>query len=162
MTGMKSPIFLRLGKRLRGNIPATPGEICDINFSNITAVDSHFPIVLSGLSEKKAERITLNNIHVEYNYTVTGDLATLNEESNNENRTPGTTDITKIPEMETSYPDIRMFGDPLPVWGIFARHLADLRFSNVQLFLKKPDVRPPNLFLDTSRVSFDGVQFHSP
>jgi polygalacturonase len=162
MTGMKSPIFLRLGKRLRGNLPNTPGEISDIQISNITAVDSHFPIVLSGLSEKKAKRISLNNIHVEYNYTVSGNLETLNEISTNENRTPGTTDILKIPEMEQKYPDIRMFGDPLPVWGIFARHLSDLRFSNVQLYLKTSDPRPPSMFLDIDRMGFDGVNYHSP
>ena len=66
----------------------------------------------------------------------------------------------EIPEQEENYPDIRMFGDPLPVWAIFARHISRLHFSNVHCYLETEDKRPSDLFIDVSDVDLNGLHFH--
>jgi polygalacturonase len=159
MSGMKSPLLIRLGKRLRGNWPQVPGEISDITVSNITAVDSIFPIVLAGLTEKPVQRINLINSHFTFTSGLGGKMETGTENEMDSSRPPGTTDIAKIPENENKYPDIRMFGDPLPVWGLFGRHVTDLRCLNVNFIMQVADPRPPQLLLDVKDVEFTGTRF---
>jgi len=164
MDGMKSPLFIRLGKRLRGNIPDKPGGIADVLISNITATNSHFPVVIAGLPDKAVERVTLTNVHFEFDYS--GVQKIPNEQNPSDadldaSRPPGTTNIARIPENEARYPDIRMFGDPLPTWGIFARHASGIRFSGVECYLHGADPRPSSLFIDVARADLDGLHFSS-
>jgi hypothetical protein len=118
--------------------------------------------VIGGLAEKHVKRITLSNLHLEFDYTSTVILPESSEDDLEGSRPPGTTDILKIPENETKYPDIRMFGDPLPTWGIFIRHATAIRFSNVHCYLQTDDPRPANLLIDIKEIDLNGVYFHNP
>lgn len=161
MKGMKSPLLIRLGKRMRGNMPDKLGSINDILIGNITAIKSHFPMIIAGIPEKKLDRISLTNFHLEFDYSVLIDNTIKEKDQNSESRPPGTSDLHAIPENETKYPDIRMFGDPLPVWGIFLRHASRIHFSNVECYLQNENKNPPQLFLDTSEIECNGLHFHS-
>ncbi|MBD3185468.1 hypothetical protein GF325_01465 [Candidatus Bathyarchaeota archaeon] len=159
MHGMKSPLLIRLGKRLRGNWPKVPGSISNVMITNLNAVNSHFPMVIGGLQKHPIEKLTLSNLHLEFNYSGSGNFAPGETYRDNGNRPPGTTDLAKIPESESQYPDIRMFGDPLPAWAIFARHVRAMNLSNVTCYLKTPDQRPAELLIDASDVHMSGVHF---
>jgi polygalacturonase len=160
MMGMKSPLLIRLGKRLRGDWTKDPGSISDIIINNISAVGSHFPVVLAGLTEKKVKRISLSNIHFAFDYTHDGNFKPGEIYRENGKRPPGRMNYIEIPEEEESYPDIRMFGDPLPVWAIFARHVTDVHFSNVHCYVESKDQRTSNLFIDATDIGLDGLHFH--
>jgi len=160
MNGIKRRFLISLGKRLSGNWTKEPGSISDIIINNISAVDSHFPVVLSGLTEKKLKRITLSNIHFEYDYTNDGNFRPGEYYRENGKRTPGRMNYIEIPEEEESYPDIRMFGDPLPAWAIFARHVIDVHFSNVHCYLESEDQRTSNLFIDAIEITLEGLHYH--
>nr|MDO8116075.1 glycosyl hydrolase family 28-related protein [Candidatus Sigynarchaeota archaeon] len=160
MMGMKSPLLIRLGKRLKGNWAKEPGSVSDITINNVSAVDSHFPVVLAGLSEKKIYRISLSNVHFEFNYAHEGNFQPGEMYRENKKRAPGRMNYIEIPEQVDSYPDIRMFGDPLPAWAIFARHVADVHFSNVHCYNESDDHRASNLFLDAGEIDLAGLHYH--
>lgn len=163
MAGMKSPLLVRLGRRLRGRMPAEPGEITDVSISNVVATGSRFPVVLGGLQEKPITRLSLANLHLEFDYAGVQVLPDPLEPGpgagEEKSRPPGTTDFTRIPENEERYPDIRMFGDPLPAWGLFARHVSGLRMSAVEFVVQGRDPRPSHMCIDAEPLDMDGVRF---
>lgn len=160
MMGMKSPLLIRLGRRLRGNWPKEAGSISNISINNLSAVDSHFPIVLSGLADKPIRRISISNCQFEYDYSMSGAFKPGQTYRDNKSRPPGRTDYSQIPEREDSYPDIRMFGDPLPAWAVFARHISETNFSNVHCYLETKDSRPAEMFIDAKNTDLHGLHFH--
>lgn len=160
MSGLKSAFFVRLGRRLRGGWPDVPGTISDVLVTNLSARNVHFPVVVAGLPEAPVERLTLGNVHLEFDYSRGGTFAPGETYRDNKKRPPGVTDYTRIPENPERYPDIRMFGDPLPAWAVFARHVTDLYFNNVHCYLATPDPRPADLFVDARRVHHAGLHFH--
>jgi hypothetical protein len=62
-----------------------------------------------------------------------------------------------IPEREDSYTEVNMFG-PLPAWGLYCRHVRDLRLSNVVLDRAAPDARPAVLCDDVKELDADGLE----
>jgi hypothetical protein len=49
-----------------------------------------------------------------------------------------------------------MFGDILPAYGIYARHVRGMTLSNVHTTHLRPDARPANVFIDVN------TQLHAP
>jgi hypothetical protein len=160
MMGTKSPLLIRLGKRLKGKWTDQPGSISDILINNVTALETHCPMIIAGLQEKKLKRISLSNIHFGFDYTHSGNFSPGESFRDNGKRTPGRTNFMEIPEQDEGYPDVRMFGDPLLVWAIFLRHVVDVHFSNVHCYLESEDQRPSNLFLDASDIGLNGIYYH--
>jgi len=46
-----------------------------------------------------------------------------------------------------------MFGKSMPAYGIYARHLRDVKFQNVRTTVKTPDARPAKIFVDVEGVT---------
>ena len=63
----------------------------------------------------------------------------------------GTADAAgrQLPEKESAYPEIDMFGKTMPAYGIYARHVRGLKLDDVTVAPTKPDARPEKVLIDT-------------
>jgi len=132
-----APIFIKLGNRARKHKPEANdppvGSIKNIIISNLQATSAGpFSSSITGFPGHYVENVTLQNIRIHH---IGG----------------GTKDeiMQKVPENETSYPEIKMFGNKwktgprLPSYGLFIRHVKNITLDNVQIELMNDDARVP-------------------
>lgn len=122
-----APIFLRLGRRGRGPAGTMAGAMRGITLTDITAtgIDHRYPMILAGLCDRPIEDVTLARIALHYCGGGTVEDAA---------RVP--------PELPQAYPEPSMFGT-LPAWGLWARHVRDLRVDGLTLSHDGADARVP-------------------
>ncbi|HEX8325779.1 MAG TPA: glycosyl hydrolase family 28-related protein [Tepidisphaeraceae bacterium] len=136
-----SPIFLRLGSRLRGPGESTVvGSIKRVNISNVVAsgVRRGLGSIIAGIPGHPVEDITFSNLHFIHEGGGTEEQA---------NRIP--------PEREKDYPEPGMFG-ATPGYGLFVRHARNVVLNNISFEIAKPDHRAPFAFTDVT-----GVRVHA-
>jgi polygalacturonase len=120
-----SPLFLRLGARMRGPTTSEVGTLKRILISNITSYDAaQLPSILSGVPGHPIEDVKISDIYLHQRGG--GDAAMARIEA---------------PEREKQYPEPSMFG-PLPATGFFVRHVRNLEMSNIEVATAKRDLRP--------------------
>lgn len=130
------PIFVRLGNRARKHAPQAPepgiGTLRNVNISNVIATTSSKTASnITGIPDAYAVNISLNNILITSLTDGTAEDAAI-----------------EVPEKDKGYPTAAMFGRVLPASGFFVRHVKNITFNNVQLFIKGDDVRPAYIFND--------------
>ena len=135
------PIFMRLGRRLRGPKESTKvGTMKRVLISNLACFNAPVPgSILTGIPGNFIEDVKLANIYIE---TAGG----------------GTAEMAKIapPELEDGYPDPHRFG-PIPASGFFMRHMRNVEMSHVEIANAKPDVRPAFYLNDVNRADFFAI-----
>jgi len=135
------PIFMRLGKRMRGPAGATVGSLQRVNISNLVAynADERYASIISGIPGHQIEDVKLSNIRIFY-------------------RGGGKKELVdhKPPERETNYPEPSMFGET-PAYGFFIRHAKGVSLSNVQISYLNDEFRPPFLLDDVNGVALRDV-----
>jgi polygalacturonase len=138
---VNSPIFLRLGRRMRGPAGVDVGKLRRVNISNVIAynADSRFASIIAGLPEHDIEDVTLSNIRIVYRGGGKREQAE-----------------AQPPERETNYPEPSMFGD-IPAAGFFLRHAQGVTFSNIDLSYVDEDKRPTFVLDDVKTVRFSHV-----
>lgn len=121
-----SPIFLRLGRRLRGPAGVRPGVLRRILISNISSYDAvaEYPSIISGIPGSFVEDVKISDVHLHQLGGGSAAWAAL-----------------EPPQNELGYPEADMFGT-LPATGFFLRHARNIEFSNVEIATAKPDARP--------------------
>jgi len=120
-----SPIFIRLGTRMRGPKEAKVGYIRRLVISNISSSGAaQLPAIISGVPQYLIEDVKISDVYLHQEGGATAESAGLDP-----------------PENETKYPDPGMFG-PLPATGFFLRHIRNLEMSNVEIATENPDARP--------------------
>jgi polygalacturonase len=121
-----SPMFLRLGTRMRGPKDAAVGTLKRIIISDVTSYGamSEFSSIISGVPGYMIEDVKIDNLYMHQIGGGTPEMAALQPE-----------------EKADTYPEPRMFG-PLPASGFFIRHVKNLDFGNVEIATEKPDSRP--------------------
>jgi len=126
MTGMQTPIFVRLGRR---NPPRDGREAClrNVLIENVTATaESRIACSVTGVPGLRPQGVTIRNV----NLTLPGGGTAVDA-------------ATPVPEVENGYPDAHMFhGLPLPAYGFYIRHADGVRLENVVLKTLSPDARP--------------------
>jgi polygalacturonase len=137
-----SPLFLRLGKRMRGPDGAAIGKLRRVNISNVIAynADARYASIIAGISEHQVESVFLNNIRIYY-------------------RGGGSKkDYSDLPppEREANYPEPSMFGE-IPAYGFFIRHAKGITLSNVWISYLSDELRPPFVLQDVNGVEFNHV-----
>lgn len=121
MVGIQTPIFMRLGSR-RNPV----GILKNVMISNITATaNSLIPSTIAAVPGFYIENVTFRDMVL--NHTGGGTTEDRNR---------------KIPEVENKYPENRMFGHSLPAYGLYLRHVKNIKLYNIKFTLKEPDVRP--------------------
>ncbi len=141
-----SPIFLRLGNRARGPEGTPVGAIRRVTISNLTAsgVDPRYASIIAGIAGHPIEDVTLSNIRIVY-------------------RGGGTAEDAAIepPEKDAAYPEPSMFGK-IPAYGLFARHVKNLRVRDVEVSYEQPEARPAVTMLAVDGAKFEGFSAQRP
>jgi polygalacturonase len=121
MTGIQTPIFIRIGNRIK------PGELKNVVICNITATDeSMMTSSVTAVPGSYIENVIIRDII--FNCKGTG---TLTEAQN-----------TVVPEAEKAYNENRMFGYSLPAYGLYARRVKGLVVDNFIFNFRSSDARP--------------------
>ncbi|MDR3734155.1 MAG: glycoside hydrolase family 28 protein [Acidobacteriaceae bacterium] len=133
-----SPIFIRLGSRLRGPQGTFVGAIRRIIISNIVCSNSSskYASVIAGIPGHPIEDITLSSIYVQHVGGISSEAVPV-----------------QLPEMEQEYPEAAMFGIT-PAQGLYARHVKGMSVSDINISSLKPDTRPLFILYDVQDVTF--------
>lgn len=121
-----SPLFLRLGRRMRGPSGAPVGSLRRVLIQNIVSHDgfAFLPSIIAGIEGHPVEDIKISDVYLHQRGG--GDAALAKREP---------------PKVEEGYPDPKMFGD-LPATGFFIRHARNIEMSNIEIAVAAPDARP--------------------
>jgi polygalacturonase len=126
-----APLFLRLGRRMRGPAGRPIGSMRRLLFSNIVSSGAGWlPSIIAGLPGHPIEDVKLSDIFVHQRGGAPAAMAA---------RVP--------PLAELAYPEPTMFGD-LPATGFFVRDARNVEFSNVEVAVEAPDPRAAFRFED--------------
>jgi polygalacturonase len=139
---VNSPIFIRLGSRMRGPEDVPVGRLRRVNISNVTVYNANprYASLIMGIPGHEVEDVKLSNIQI----LVCGGAPA--------EQAQGT-----VPENEDGYPDPRMFGE-IPAYGFFIRHVKGIEMSNVELKLEQEDPRPAFILEDVEEARFLNVK----
>jgi len=143
---VNSPIFLRLGSRMRGPKGVPVGALRRVNISKVVVynADPRYAAIIAGLPGHLIEDVKLNNVRIYYQGGGTREWAAL-----------------QPPERETNYPEPSMFGD-IPAYGFFIRHAKNIVLSNVEVSYLREDQRPPFVLDDVQSADFVNVKAQHP
>ena len=139
--GARTPLFLRLGNRGRGQAVPTPGTLSDVIFSNIVATGGTLASSITGLPGHPVRGVTLTDIDI----SMAGG---------------GKTADMEVPEAPADYPHAPMFGE-LPAAGLYVRHVDGLTLRNIRIRTDKADGRPAIVIDDVADLSMDEVSGRS-
>jgi polygalacturonase len=123
-----TPLFLRLGSRMRGPAGVPVGTLKRIIISNVVSYNSVSQFggagLISGIPSNPIEDIKINELYMEH-------------------RGGGTREMTArvVPQMEKEYPEPSRFGD-IPASGFFIRNVNNIELTNVEIAWSQPDARP--------------------
>jgi polygalacturonase len=136
-----SPIFIRLGSRMRG--PAGPvGAIRRVNISNIVSSSSSSLIcsTLTGIPNHSIEDVKLSNILLQHSGGGTRIDA-----------------ARQMEEKEKQYPEPNMFGNT-PAHGLMIRHAEGVEIRDYKVIAAAEDARPCFLLDAVERVDFSNIK----
>lgn len=137
-----SPIFIRLGARLRGPKETTKvGTMRRILIGNLTSYNcaSRLCSILSGIPDYAIEDVKLDSIYQHHVGGASQDSLSI-----------------RPPENEAKYPDPGMFG-LMPSQGFFLRHIKNLEMSHIEVAAESPDPRPSFYLTGVDRADFIAV-----
>ena len=144
MRGIRtSPIFMRLGSRLRGPAGSTKtGTLRRVLLSNIVCSNavSRISSIISGVPGYEIEDVKLQNIYIQHRGGGTREEAAI---------TPS--------EGEQKYPEPTMFG-PIPSQGFFLRHVRNIELSGIEIAAMSADARPGFVLEDVHGADFFHVK----
>jgi polygalacturonase len=136
------PLFLRLGRRMRGPPGAPIGTLKRIIISDLTSYSaSALPSIIAGIEGHPIEDIKINDVFL---HQIGG----------------GTTELAqrRPPQEDAAYPEASMFGE-LPATGCFIRHARNIEMSNVAVSTTRPDARPAFWLEDVTGADFFRMRF---
>lgn len=125
-----TPLFLRLGSRMRGPAGVPVGRMRGVTMCDIVSYNSVARLggggIISGIPSHAIEDVKIHDVYLEHFGGGTKEMA---------GRTP--------PELEQDnpWPDPDMFGD-IPASGFFVRHVNNIEFTNVEIAFPQPEARP--------------------
>jgi polygalacturonase len=139
---VSSPIFMRLGGRLRGPEGIKPGTLQRVLVSNVVCSDSFSKLgcIISGIPGYQIRDIKLRDIYVQH-------------------RGGGTKEDAAIvpPEDVRGYPGPKRFG-PMPSQGFFLRHVNNIELSGIEIAAMSEDERPGFVLQDVEGADFFHVK----
>lgn len=142
-----SPIFLRLGARMRAPEGMQVGALRRVRLSNfmIYNADPRFGSIISGVPGHDIEDLRLDNIRIYYRGGGAKEQAAIEPK-----------------ELENAYPEPRMFGD-MPSYGFYIRHVNGVQMNNVEISYIKEDLRSPFQLDSVNDASFHQLHAqHAP
>ena len=138
---VSSPIYIRLGARLRGPKGTAVGAIRHVNISNVVAQSNsvRFACIISGIPGHEVEDLHLHDIRMIFPGGGKGSWT------------------RKEPwEQVKGYPDPGRFGGE-PAYAFYIRHVNRLEMTNIDIGCLSRDVRAPFWLRDVQNVYFEHV-----
>lgn len=172
MSNVGSPLFVHLGKRLRGPKGTKIGMIKNITFENIIAKGPYVPyevIEWNYASYKKRDKIQypwifgsaegVTNLEVkeknpwQFVSNICGlpghNLENIKLKNVHFELSGGCKEYKRdVPEEAQDYPEVYVYGKVLPAKGIYFRHINNLKLDNVSVSTINDDVREDFVFDD--------------
>jgi polygalacturonase len=138
-----SPLFIRLGRRMRAPEGTAVGAIRRVNISNVVVSQANAPFasIVAGLPEAPVEDVRISNLTV-----VHGGGGTAADAQR------------QVPEHADHYPEPSMFG-VTPGYGLFVRHARNLDVHHANLRTTSREGRPPVVLHNVDGACFDHVRF---
>lgn len=138
-----SPIFLRLGSRMRGPTGVPVGSIRRVNISNVVSSSGSSLIcsMIAGIPGHPVEDVKISNILIQHPGGGTRKDAAL-----------------QLPEKEKEYPEPTMFGTT-PAHAFFIRHAKRVEISDFKVLTQDKEERPCFILEDVDGVEFCNVKF---
>jgi len=142
-----SPIFLRLGARMRGPADMPIGKLRRVSISNLVAynADSHFSSIIAGIPGNDIEDIKLNNIRIYYR-PIDSPLVQIQ---------------SAVPEFSKDYPEPQRFG-VMPSYGFFIRHVRNIEMNNVEISYMGEETRPAMMLEDVKGITLNNFKAQTP
>jgi polygalacturonase len=125
-----TPLFLRLGARMRGPAGVQVGRLRGVTIADVVSYNSVSCLggggIISGIPGHPIEDIKIHDVYLEHRGGGTKRMAAL-----------------EPPESvrDDPWPDPDMFGD-IPASGFFLRHINNIEFTNVEIAFTRHDSRP--------------------
>jgi polygalacturonase len=142
MRHVQTPLFLRLGARMRGPAGLQVGSLRRVSISSITIhdADPRYPSTIAGIPGHPIEDVRISNVR----HQLVGGLSAGDA-------------VQNPPELENAYPENTMFGT-LPAFGFFIRHAAGVELDNVAVRFEQTDTRPAFALSDVTDADFHHVR----
>jgi polygalacturonase len=136
------PLFIRLGRRMRGPEGTPVGQLRRVNISNIISShgSSRQACLITGIPGHYIEDLKLSNILILHEGGGTKEYA-----------------ASQPAELETDYPDPNRFG-PMPAHGFYIRHVKGIELHDVEVKYVKEDLRPGFVLDDVHGAEFIHVK----
>jgi polygalacturonase len=138
-----SPIFLRLGSRMRGPGGVPVGSIRRVNISNVVSSSgvSRICSMIAGIPGHRIEDVKISNILVQHPGGGTRKDAAL-----------------QLAEKEKEYPEPTMFGTT-PANAFYIRHAKRIEISDFKILAADKEERPCFIVEDVESVEFSNIKF---
>jgi polygalacturonase len=139
---VNSPIFVRLGGRMRAPKDFPFSQLHRVLISNIVAYDvsGDQGAIISGIPGHDIEDLTLSNIHIYYKGGGTKTQA-----------------ARGVPELIKAYPEPELFG-LTPAYGFFIRNVKDLKMTDVEVSFQNDDLRPAFVLDKVNGADFQHIR----
>jgi len=144
---VNSPIFLRLGGRMRGPEGTPAGKLRRVNINNVVVynADSHFASLISGMENDLIEDVLLSNIRIYYRQI---DSAASKIQQ-------------QVPQHEKTYPEPAKFG-VLPSYGFFIRHVRNIELNDIQINYLSKEIRPALFVENVKEIRLNNLRARKP
>ncbi len=152
-----SPIYVRLGDRMRAPEGFHPSTVRDIRIRNIhvTDADSRYACLIAGVKDHPVRDVRIQNLYVQFR----GGLTLKDVE---EQRGSNPFFIPKARKAsqhgEANYPEPSAHGIQ-PAWGLSITHAENIRLKNVRLETMRPDERPVGYEKDVKNNRYTKVTY---
>lgn len=138
-----SPIYIRLGNRMRAPLGTAPSSINGVRLSRITVTDAdaRYASLIYGMEGNPIRNVTIRDVSIQYR----GGLTLQDYE---EQRGRNTFFSSRG---EATYPEPSAHGIQ-PAWGWSLQHIDGLTLENIRLSLLNPDERPMTYTNDVTNL----------
>ncbi|WEJ99182.1 MAG: glycoside hydrolase family 28 protein [Candidatus Sphingomonas phytovorans] len=132
-----SPIFMRLGRRMRGPKGTPIGTLKRVLISNMVSSGAGWlPSILAGIPGHPIEDVKISDVFL---HQIGG--------------APAAMAALRPPLNELAYPEPNMFGD-VPATGFFIRDVRNIEMSNIEIAVEKADPRAAFYLNDVEEADF--------
>lgn len=145
-----SPIYIRLGSRMRAPEGFHPSKVSGISIRNVhvTDADSRYACLIAGVEGHPVRNVRIKDLYVQFRGGMT-----LKDVEEQRGRNPFfVPEARKAHERgEANYPEPSAHGIQ-PAWGFSISHAENIRLKNVRLETILPDERPPFHLENTKNI----------
>ncbi|MFP5231358.1 MAG: glycoside hydrolase family 28 protein [Acidobacteriota bacterium] len=141
-----TPLFLRLGRRMRAPQGSSIGTLNRVLIDNIVSYDcaSPLPVMIMGVPDHPVADIRINNLYLHHRPAA-----------------PASQASAAPPEQQTLYPEANRFG-PMPSQGFFIRHARNITIANTEIACASADGRPFFALADVNDIDLFRVRMRAP